>query len=261
MITLAELPLRQELPWPVLMDYLRPRLIPLMEDIADGAYRRRIGEHWLQIAPERDGTVLRISAARRLGSSGLKERAARLFAVEEDPAPALRRLARDPVLKPLVKRMPGLRPLSCWDPFELCLRTIIGQQVSVAAANTLMRRLIERCGELTPQALLAADLAQMGMPGRRVETLRVLARAVQDGLRLDGPWEQVDAGLAALSGFGPWTRGYLAIRLGRQADAFPHTDLGLVRAAGAENPAALLLQAEAWRPHRGLAATLLWAGL
>ncbi|MDM4770688.1 DNA-3-methyladenine glycosylase [Solimonas sp. SE-A11] len=259
MRTLAELPLRQALPWPVLLDYLRPRLIPLMEDIADGAYRRRVGEDWLQVAPARDGTVLCIASAHRMAASGLPERAMRLFAVEEDPAPALRQLARDPVLKPLVKRMPGLRPPGCWDPFELCLRTIIGQQVSVAAAGTLMRRLIERCGELTPQALLDADLAQMGMPGRRVETLRVLARAAQDGLRLDGPWQEVEAGLAALPGFGPWTRGYLAIRLGRQPDAFPHTDLGLVRSAGAENPAALLLQAEAWRPHRGLAACLLWA--
>ena len=107
--------------------------------------------------------------------------------------------------------------------------------------------------------MLAADLSQMGMPGRRVETLRVLARAVQDGLRLDAPWAEVEAGLTGLPGFGPWTRGYLAIRLGRQPDAFPHTDLGLVRAAGAENPAALLVQAEAWRPYRSLAATLLWA--
>jgi len=260
LIALAELPLRQELPWPVLLDYLRPRLIPLLERIEGGAYERRVGSQWLRVAPAAGGTLLRIEAPRRVAAGGLAERAARLFGVEEDPAPALRALARHPVLRPLVARMPGLRPPGCWDPFELCLRTIVGQQVSVAAANTLMHRLVERSGELTPPAVLAADLSQMGMPGRRVETLRVLARAAQDGLRLDAPWAEVDAGLAALPGFGPWTRGYLAIRLGRQPDAFPHTDLGLVRAAGAESPAALLAQAEAWRPYRSLAATLLWAG-
>ncbi|AXQ28110.1 DNA-3-methyladenine glycosylase 2 family protein [Solimonas sp. K1W22B-7] len=260
MRVLAELPLRQALPWPVLLDYLQPRLIPLLERIADGAYERRVGEDWLRIAPSADGQQLQIAAEKRIAVAGLATRAARLFAVEEDTAPALKALSRSAVLKPLVKRMPGLRPPGCWDPFELCLRTIIGQQVSVAAAGTLMRRLIERCGTLAPEALLAADLEQMGMPGRRVETLRVLARAVGDGLRLDGSWEEINAGLSTLPGFGPWTRGYLAIRLGRQPDAFPHTDLGLVRAAGAENPAALLLQAEAWRPHRSLAATLLWAG-
>ncbi len=259
MIALAQLPLRQELPWPVLLDYLRPRLIPLLERIEGQAYERRVGTQWLRIAPAADGRLLRIEAPRRLAAGGLAERAARLFAVDEDPAPALRALSRHRVLKSLAARMPGLRPPGCWDPFELCLRTIIGQQVSVAAAGTLMHRLVERCGELTPPALLAADLSQMGMPGRRVETLRVLARAVQDGLRLDAGWAEVEAGLSSLPGFGPWTRGYLAIRLGRQPDAFPHTDLGLVRAAGAENPAALLLQAEAWRPYRGLAATLLWA--
>lgn len=259
MRTLAQLELKRELPWPVLLSYLQPRLIPLLETIEDGAYRRRVGEHWLRIAPSPQGDRLLVESPRRVSTAGLAERAARLFGVEEDPEPALRRLARAPVLKPLVKRMPGLRPPGCWDPFELCLRTIIGQQVSVPAAGTLMRRLIERCGELTPAALLAADLEQMGMPGRRVETLRVLSRAVQGGLRLDAPWAEVDAGLSTLAGFGPWTRGYLAIRLGRQPDAFPHTDLGLVRAAGAENPAALLVQAEEWRPYRSLAATLLWA--
>lgn len=257
---LGELPLAQPLPWPTLTAYLQPRLIPLLERIDGGVYERRVGAQWLRIAPDARGRLLRIEAPRRIALRDLALRAARLFAVDEDPAPALRQLGRSATLAPLIARMPGLRPVGCWDPFELCLRTIIGQQVSVAAAGTLMQRLIERCGgELTPAALLAADLAQMGMPGRRVETLRVLARAVQQGLALDSPWTQVDAALASLPGFGPWTRGYLAIRLGRQADAFPHTDLGLVRAAGAESPGSLLRQAEAWRPYRSLAATLLWA--
>ncbi|MDP9142913.1 MAG: DNA-3-methyladenine glycosylase 2 family protein, partial [Pseudomonadota bacterium] len=156
---------------------------------------------------------------------------------------------------------PGLRPLGCWDPFELCVRTVLGQQVTVAAANTLMARFVERCEHIAPEQILAADLSNMGMPGRRVETVRALAGAVLDGrLQLDAEWSAIDGALRGVAGFGPWTRHYLAIRLGREPDAFPESDVGLIRAAGAESPKALLQMAEAWRPYRSLAAIYLWAG-
>jgi 3-methyladenine DNA glycosylase/8-oxoguanine DNA glycosylase len=144
------------------------------------------------------------------------------------------------------------------------VRSVLGQQVSVAAARTLFLRLAGRCGAqlhgLTPQALMAADLSAIGMPGRRVASLLALARAVaEDGLQLEGrDWAQTDEALRRLPGFGPWTRAYLAIRLGRQADAFPESDLGLMRAAGADSPAALLKMAERWRPWRAHAAIHLW---
>ena len=73
------------------------------------------------------------------------------------------------------------------------------------------------------------------------------------------PWPQVEAALKALPGFGPWTRGYLAIRLGRDPDAFPETDLGLIRAAQVDSPEQLLALADGWRPYRAYAATYLWA--
>jgi 3-methyladenine DNA glycosylase/8-oxoguanine DNA glycosylase len=130
----------------------------------------------------------------------------------------------------------------------------------VAAARTLTQRIVQRCGELTPEQLLECDLGNIGMPGKRVQTLRALAHAVaEQRVQLQQPWPQVDAALQALPGFGPWTRAYLAIRLGREPDAFPQTDLGLMRATQAASPKALLALAEAWRPYRAYAATYLWS--
>jgi 3-methyladenine DNA glycosylase/8-oxoguanine DNA glycosylase len=123
-----------------------------------------------------------------------------------------------------------------------------------------MRRLVERCGELSPECVVAANLENMGMPGKRASALQTFAQAVADG-RVDfsQPWTSVDAALQTLPGFGPWTRAYLAIRLGRDPDAFPASDIGLIRAANVETPAQLLKLAESWRPMRAYAAIYLWA--
>lgn len=258
----CELALRRALPWRIWLDYLRPRLIAGPEAVDGDVYLRRVGASTIRVAA--DGPRV----ARRLRLVGVADpgdaaasRVARLFAADEDPRPAAQALARCPDLRPRIGRVPGLRPLGCWDGFELCVRTVIGQQVSVAAAATLTQRLVQRCGgSLTPSGVLDADLARIGMPGRRVATLRGLARAVVDGnLRLENAgWNEVDRVLRELPGFGPWTRAYLAIRLGRDPDAFPHGDVGLIRAAGCHSPAGLLRRAEAWRPYRALAATYLW---
>src|SRR3546814_4743001 len=85
-----------------------------------------------------------------------------------------------------IARCPGFRPLGCWSPFELCIRTLIGQQVTVVAARTLLKRLIARCGELTPAAVAGSDLSAIGMPGKRIAAIRGFAAAVaRDEVRLD----------------------------------------------------------------------------
>ena len=123
-----------------------------------------------------------------------------------------------------------------------------------------MRRWVERCGSITPACILGANLESIGMPAKRVETIRTLARAVLDGrVRFDSPWSEINGVLESLPGFGPWTREYLAIRLGREPDAFPASDLGLIRAVGVSTPTELLKIAERWRPYRAYAATYLWA--
>lgn len=255
-----ELPLRRPLPWAVLLGYLQPRLIADAERITDGRYERRHGTDWIAVGARADGRALQIAAPASACRDELRTRVGALFATDEDPQPAAQQLASCPLLTPRIARLPGLRPLGSWDAFELCLRTVVGQQVTVAAAGTLMRRLRERCGELTPQSVLAANLSAMGMPGKRIETLRGLALAVcEQHVSLTADWDEIDESLQRLPGFGPWTRSYLAIRLGRQPDAFPHSDIGLIRAAGVSTPRELLRRAEAWRPYRALAATYLWA--
>lgn len=255
----ADIPVVAPFPWRTLLDYFRHRLIPQVERVEGERFIRRVGRDEIAIGYEAHHARLIVTTDARLTSAHL-DRVAQLFDVEHDAASVMRHLQRDSMLAARVAAVPGMRPLGAWSPFELCVRTIMGQQVTVAAANTLMRRLVDRCGELTAAQVFAADLTNMGMPGRRVDTIRQLARAVAEArVQLDAPWPAIDAALQSLPGFGPWTRTYLAIRLGREPDAFPATDLGLIRAAGAASPAQLLQQAEAWRPWRSYAATYLWA--
>jgi DNA-3-methyladenine glycosylase II len=251
-------------PWRVLTDYLAVRCIPEVERVEDQQYWRRDGAALLQVSFDAQAQSLAIRASDQTAEAPVHrqalERIAQLFAVDVDTAPIMSHLLRSPVLAERVRRVPGLRPLSAWSPFELCVRTVLGQQVTVAAAATLMHRWVQRCGEITPAAILAADLAGIGMPSRRVETICGLARAVlEERVRFDAPWAEVDEALQSLPGFGPWTREYLAIRLGRDPDAFPATDVGLIRAANAASARALLQLADAWRPYRAYAATYLWA--
>ena len=268
---------RRPFPWRHLLDYLGHRLTPGAEsvDTADGGSYVR---HALSGADSagHSGAAIRLRFDARRASllldlqggtwdarlrDGILARATALFDAGFDATPMEAVLGRSALLRPRLAQVRGLRPPSAWEPFELCVRTVIGQQVSVAAAATLLRRLAARCGPaLTPQSLLDADLAAIGMPSRRVACLQGLARAiVEDGLDLRaGPWSEANEALKQLPGFGPWTRSYLAIRLGRDTDAFPETDIGLLRAAGAASPAELLRMAERWRPWRAHAALYLW---
>jgi len=256
----ALLPVRLPFPWQHLLGYLSQRLVPGCESIEADEYRRRSGATQLQVGFDAQQTALRIRAESPLPAAEPQRRVAEMFAIDHDAHAVSEHLAPAPELAPRLRAVPGMRPIGAWSPFELCVRTVIGQQVTVAAARTLMQRIVQRCGEVTPERLLECDLGNVGMPGRRVQTLLGLARAVLERrVQLQQPWPEVNAALQELPGFGPWTRAYLAIRLGREPDAFPETDLGLVRAAQAASPKALLARAEAWRPYRAYAATYLWS--
>jgi AraC family transcriptional regulator of adaptative response / DNA-3-methyladenine glycosylase II len=185
--------------------------------------------------------------------------------------------APDPIIGPLLRARPGLRPPGTWDPFETGVRAIIGQQVTLAAANTIAHRLVERLGTpvpgleqfgLThtfpsPDTLVGADLTGLGLMPARADGISLFARAVaEDSVRLDRSLglDQLVGSITALDGLGSWTAHYLALRLG-EPDACPTTDLGLRRALprnAADAAAALGELAERWRPWRALAATHLW---
>jgi DNA-3-methyladenine glycosylase II len=257
---LAPIPVRAPFPWHALLNYLSYRLIPGIELTQEGAYVRHTEQGVLRVTYDERRQYLLADAQGIIEEEVVTSRIANLFDVNFDAASATAHLRNLRLFARRLQAVPGMRPLGAWSPFELCVRTILGQQVTVAAAGTLMRRWVERCGSITPSQVLAADLAQIGMPTKRIEFICELARAVLDG-RVDfaAPWKEIEAALKSVAGFGPWTRAYLAIRLGRQPDELPSSDLGLIRAANVSSPKELLQMAEAWRPYRSYAATYLWA--
>lgn len=251
---------RPPFPWKELLAYLSHRSIPGLEAVGSDEYRRNLDEGSVRVSFDPATSRLELAFQGAADREQVAARIAALFDIDFDSTHIAAALARTPQLASRIKKVPGMRPLGAWSPFELCVRTVLGQQVTVAAAGTLMRRWVERCGAITPEGILAANLENIGMPARRIESIRMLARAVlDDRVRFDAPWPEIDDALAQLQGFGPWTREYLAIRLGREPDAFPASDLGLIRAAGAASSAELIKIAERWRPYRAYAATYLWA--
>jgi AraC family transcriptional regulator of adaptative response / DNA-3-methyladenine glycosylase II len=187
------------------------------------------------------------------------------------------------VLAPLVGARPGLRVPGAWDGFELAVRAILGQQISVVAARRLAGLLVHAMGETvtdpvaidqglthvfpSPQRVARADLSVIGMPNTRRSALTSLAAAVVADRLIFGPrgsLEEAVAQLRSLPGVGEWTAQYIAMRALREPDAFPAADIGLLRAMRDRNgkrptPAELLTSAEQWRPWRAYAALHLWA--
>jgi len=276
---------RRPFDWDGLLAFLAPRAMPGLEQIRDGVYRRAIGSgRQVAIAPVPDADALevRVSAPPPSDLIGVAARARRLFDLSADPARIAKDLGRDLRLRPLIRRRPGLRLPGAWDPFEVGVRAILGQQVSVAGATTLAGRLVAAFGtpsgipgdaaltHLFPRARMLCDAAiePLGLPRARAEAIRTFARAVdRETLAFDGaaPLEESIAAMRALPGFGDWTAQYVAMRALGEPDAFPSGDLGLRKAlaSGAE-PARerdVRATAEAWRPWRSYAALWLWSSL
>jgi AraC family transcriptional regulator of adaptative response / DNA-3-methyladenine glycosylase II len=207
----------------------------------------------------------------------------RVFDLGADVAAIGAHLALDPWLAPLIAERPGLRAPGGWDGFELAVRAVLGQQVTVEAARRLATRLTQMCRTGLPagqrnrpelrQAFPAAaqvakaDLSSLGMPAARKDALVALARAALEDPSLfqaQGTVEETVARLCAIRGVGEWTAHYIALRAVRETDAFPASDVGLLRGAairvGARpSPAVLQDRAETWRPWRAYAAQHLWA--
>jgi AraC family transcriptional regulator, regulatory protein of adaptative response / DNA-3-methyladenine glycosylase II len=181
-------------------------------------------------------------------------------------------LKRDPLLGPLVATRPGLRVAGAWDGFELAVRAVLGQQVSVAAGRRLAEQIAARYGaplpdpvgslsRLFPDAETLAEVELGGMPAARARAVRVLAKAVTEGLAIDERQdrETARAALLEIPGIGPWTVEYIAMRALRDPDAFPASDVVLRNTLGGVSAAEALRRAEAWRPWRSYAAMHLWA--
>ncbi len=283
-----ELAYREPYQWPAICDFLGRRAIPGVEEVTPEAYRRTIavaGSHGVvEVAPHAAGSLTaRIKLARPAPIIGIVQRLRKLFDLDVDPAEVAAQLGQDGVLASDVARLPGLRLPGAWDGFELGVRAILGQQVTVKGAMTLAGRLVAEWGEpltlngraracgglshVFPEAsrLAAADLTGIGLPRARAATINALAAAVAGGeVAFDGaaPFERSRAGLLALPGIGAWTADYIAMRALRDPDAFPAGDLGLRKASaargGPDDAKGLEALSQAWRPWRAYAAMLLW---
>lgn len=273
--------------WPGMLDFLALRAVPGVEAVREGRYSRTLridGEVGVVSIGPGAGETLEVRARfpRLRVLPQVIARVRRVFDLGADPAQVNAHLALDPHLAPLVARRPGLRAPGAWDGFELAVRAVLGQQITVAGARTLAGRLTAELGEAlpaglagdglthlfpTPQALAMIDPGVLPMPGARARALVGLATAAaedRDLFAARGSLEDAVARLKALPGIGEWTAQYIALRQMREPDAFPHGDIGLMRAmAGPDgrrpSAAELLARAEAWRPWRAYAALHLWA--
>lgn len=264
--------------WPALLAFLGTRAIPGVEEVAGGEYRRAVavdgalGSIAVRAAPGGGHLLATIRLSRMAQLPAAVGRLRRLLDLDAD-APAIdAHLARDPLLAPLVAARPGLRVPGAWDPFELAVRAILGQQVSVAAARTLAGRIAAAHGERLPggglvfpgpERLAGARLERVGLTRARAEAVKALARAAAGDPSLlegRGDLDRAVARLGELPGIGPWTAQVVAMRALREPDAFPDPDLGLSRAAERRGlrASALSRRAEAWRPWRAYAAMHLW---
>lgn len=280
---------RPPLAWEALMDYFRCRLVPGVEEIVGAEYRRtvRLGNAvgWLRVWPEGGQAVLNVAVAPSLSRvlGAVQTRLRRMFDLDAQPTVIAEVLGSDPLLAPVVRRFPGLRVGGAWDAFELAVRAVLGQQITVAAATTLSARLTASLGEsvetpfenlhhlaVTPKALAGAsvdELCRLGLVGARAAALRHLAAwALEGGLNFP-PGTDHEAAverLVQLPGIGPWTAHYIAMRALRYPDAFPAADLGLRKAVGAGELASAReteRRSEAWKPWRAYAAIALWKSL
>ncbi len=279
------MPYRPPYDWDAILGFLALRAIPGVELVQSNTYARSIehdgahGEIAVRLGA-RNALQVTIRFPQARAVPAILERVARIFDVAADPIAIDRHLSEDPRLAPLVAAHPGLRVPGAWDGFELAIRAILGQQITVVAARKLAGRLVTLFGTpvraggtggLThvfpqPVDLAHTGLSALGMPRSRVAALSSLAAAAVANPRLfaAGP-SLADAvsRLRALPGIGEWTAQYIAMRQLREPDAFPAADIGLMRALEGDygrrpTPAELLERAQAWRPWRAYAALHLW---
>jgi AraC family transcriptional regulator, regulatory protein of adaptative response / DNA-3-methyladenine glycosylase II len=278
---LLRLAYRGPLDWDDMAAYFAARAIPGVEAVEGGTYRRTVvvrgNPGVIELSPGGDDhLLLRAHLPNWDELVHVVQRARRIGSLDFDLSEPAVQLADDPTIGPLLGERPGLRPPGTWDPFETGVRAIVGQQVSLAGANTIAGRLVARLGQRVPgleplglthtfpsAAVLARrNIDGLGLTPARARAIRSFARAVvEHEVVLDGSigLDRLVSSLTALDGLGPWTANYVALRLG-EPDACPTSDLALRRALPRRAPTAAALGnlAESWRPWRALAATHLW---
>jgi AraC family transcriptional regulator of adaptative response / DNA-3-methyladenine glycosylase II len=277
--------------WDAMLRFLERRAIPGVEAVTGNIYRRTIaiGGHSgvISVAPSGGNRVkVDVRFPNMAALPQLIARVRRVFDLAADPDMIGAHLSLDPTLAPLLAARPGLRVPGAWDGFELAVRAIFGQQITLVAATQLLGRLVQTHGAPlpaspedveqfeglshlfpSPAGLAAANLTALGMPNARAMAVTSLAQAICADPAIfsrTASLEETIAKLRSLPGIGEWTAQYIAMRELREPDAFPAADVGLLRAMATADgrrpsPAELLSRAEPWRPWRAYAASHLWA--
>ena len=272
-----------------MLAYLQARAIRGIEVVDSGRYLRTVeidgamGSIEVTHLPDRQslGVSIRFPDVRSLPA--IVARVRRQFDLGADIETINDHLSGDPVLAPLVAQRPGLRAPGGWDGFEIAVRAVLGQQISVVAARRLAGQLVALHGRAVPRSfllhpelsrvfptakrLVSASSIGLAMPAARLKALKTIAESALADPNLFRPFgsiEETVARLRTISGIGEWTAQYIALRAIREMDAFPASDIGLLRSVASMDgekatPAHLVSRAEAWRPWRAYAAQHLWA--
>lgn len=267
------LPVRAPYHHEAVLEFLRARSLKGIEETEGSVYRRCVplrsgasvetDRAWVQAELSTDALVVSIPDQVSEPVHGIVRRLRRIFDLDADGATIDGQLREDPWLKPDVDAAPGLRVPGAWDGFETSVRAILGQQVSVARARDIAQVLVDQIGGgqfPTPEKLACANISDLGMmPAARCHAVTALARGVATGsLRLDEceNAQELQQALTAIKGIGPWTAGYIAMRIARDPDTFLDSDW-VVRKALEDAPSRS--QPDRWRPWRAYAVMVLWS--
>lgn len=277
----VRLPWREPYSWKSIIEFLEGRATPGVEQVVDGCYLRTVSfggnAGVLECCPDEAEASLRLTihGVPTAGLFPVVQKVREMFDLDAPVVEIADLLGRDAVLKKALARNPGIRVPGAWDGFELTVRAILGQQVSVKAATTMAGRIAARYGQKTgdrllfptPEKLSRARFNGIGLVQSRIDTIRQVAKAVCDeSITFDSAQSPTEfrASLTSIKGIGDWTAQYVAMRVLKHPDAFPASDLGLLKAVGESGAAGVKIlqsRAEAWRPWRSYAAMLLWSSL
>ena len=268
--------------WLHLNAFLSKRAVPGIEVVEDTHYLRAIrtagGYAVIRVRPVLDANALelKITGAQPTDLLPILTAARRMFDLAADPARIAVALGSDPLLRPLIQRCPGLRIPGVWEPFECCVRAIVGKQLGASAARAMLGRLVQWLGQPieaaetgishlfpTPEAIASADLEALGISGTRRRAIRAIAQGVGDHtIDFSESNENVARRLSELPGVGRWIAGYTSLMGLGEPDALPYGDSILRQQASSRgcplSAQELAARATHWRPFRGYAVSHLW---
>lgn len=270
--------------WGLMLDFFALRAINGVEVVTENSYARTIvidglvGDLSVVFFEASNQLKIKINFPNTKYLYHIVEKIRSMFDLRADSAQIEKSLSSDAFLAPIVKAFSGVRVPGCWDGFEIAVRAILGQQVSVKAASTLAARIVECYGEVyecthsgltrifpSPSILAAADFKGMGIVKQRISAIRQVSKQIVDGeLHIDCSIETEDfeKKICSIKGIGPWTAQYIELRALHDPNAFPAADLILRRAVAPSEKAItanqLLTRSEAWQPWRAYTVILLW---